>query len=196
MIINLYGRRIDVLPGNYPFLADGDEIIDSRREIDVETIIGGYDIRHMEGIDDLASMRQRNSHLFTMYHKDRAWFMIAISFAFGACHLVAWSWPFPSDFEKWTWRLASVGCILCPILFALAHVIAGAYRKFERMGCENGEEPGITMTDEPIKGLDYFILPLYVLCRLYLVTEIFISIRSMPLNVYSSVRWLEYIPHF
>jgi hypothetical protein len=162
-------------------------IIDLYRTIDVETVLSGYDISDMAGINGLASMRQRNTHVFTMHHKDRAWFMIGISFAFGACHLAAWNWPFPSNLEKWTWRFASVGCMLCPILFALAHVITQAPA--------NGAGPGITPTDKPIKRLDYPILPFYVLCRLYLTIEIFISIRSMPLAVYGSIRWLEYIPH-
>jgi hypothetical protein len=195
MVIKLYGRRIDVLPRNYPFLVDDDEIRESQREIDVETI-GTYDVRHMQGIDDLASMRQRNSHLFTMYHEDRAWFMIVISLVFGACHLVAWNWPFPSNFEKWAWRLASLGCVLSPILFALVHVIAQAFRKLNERRGESETGLGITRTDEPIKGLDYFIIPFYVLCRLYLAIEIFISIRSMPPSVYVSVIWLHYIPHF
>ncbi|XTI84612.1 hypothetical protein V2W45_1369439, partial [Cenococcum geophilum] len=47
-----------------------------------------YDLSNDQDIDELASLRQRNFHCYSMFHPDRVCFMIAIAFAFGACHLI------------------------------------------------------------------------------------------------------------
>lgn len=37
---------------------------------------------------------------------------------------------------------------------------------------------------------------LYVLARLYIVVESFVSLRRVPVSVYETVTWAQYIPHF
>ncbi len=37
---------------------------------------------------------------------------------------------------------------------------------------------------------------LHGLARLYLITEVFLSMRYMPIGVYDDVQWSNYIPHF
>ena len=39
-------------------------------------------------------------------------------------------------------------------------------------------------------------LCLYIILRLYLLVAIFISLRLVPANVYTTVDWSRYIPHF
>lgn len=37
---------------------------------------------------------------------------------------------------------------------------------------------------------------LYIFSRLYIVVESFVSLRRVPIGVYETVTWAQYIPHF
>lgn len=40
------------------------------------------------------------------------------------------------------------------------------------------------------------LLGLYVLCRLYMVVEMFINLRAVPADVYRVPQWSQYFPSF
>jgi hypothetical protein len=45
-------------------------------------------------------------------------------------------------------------------------------------------------------GLCNLGMLLYVTCILYLTLEAFISLRSLPVGAYATVRWADWVPHF
>ena len=96
---------------------------------------------------------------------------------FGAIHLLAWNYAFPSTTEKWLWRISSLLIITLPCIASI--------------------HPGL------LEGnfVEYpcwvrMILCIFALARLYLVVEAFLVFRSVPSSVYETVDWSAYFIHF
>jgi hypothetical protein len=98
------------------------------------------------------------------------------SFAvFSGVHLFAWDYQFPSDPEKWLWRVASL------LLFLFACVMAVVFHfQDDRRG--------------RLRGL--LAVTSYMLLRLCLIIQAFLVFRSSPVSVYRTVNWTSYIPAF
>lgn len=56
-----------------------------------------------------------------------------------------------------------------------------------RAGTDNGRDIGM---------IEYIILAVYGTMRFYLLVAVFITFRSQPPNIYATVDWSKYIPHF
>lgn len=80
------------------------------------------------------------------------WIVVPATAIFGACHLIGWNFEFPTPVESLLWRIASVCCVVVPLLFfSLVRTIPERYE-------------------------DWFIfslVPLYIIVRLYLIVEVF-----------------------
>ena len=48
---------------------------------------------------------------------------------------------------------------------------------------------------DPCPELPIALCLLYILSRLYIVVEAFISLRHVPIGVYAAVPWVQAIPH-
>jgi hypothetical protein len=94
--------------------------------------------------------------------------------AFGACHLIGWAFDFPTEVEALLWKIASVCCLVLPL--AVMFVVS-------------------TLPDIYEDWCFGLLVPLYVLVRLYLIVEVFVSLRKVPAGVYQSVQWSQYLPH-
>lgn len=97
-----------------------------------------------------------------------------ITIVFGALHLVAWQFFFPSEIERWFWRASSIVCIALPLLMV---VLSQYTLKWARH-------------DWPF----WICAALYVLCRTYMVVEMFLSLRAVPADVYRTPQWSQYFP--
>ncbi|KAH8730036.1 hypothetical protein GQ44DRAFT_673718 [Phaeosphaeriaceae sp. PMI808] len=93
-----------------------------------------------------------------------------ITLVFGAIHLIAWNFPFPSIAERWLWRISSTGCAAIPII-----MLAISYwsRHINR-----------------VLGLTY------VLFRVYMPVEMFVSLRAAPASLYKTPQWSQCFPSF
>jgi len=106
-----------------------------------------------------------------------------LAMLFGAIHCIAWSLFFPSQVERYLWRISSVAIAGIPALFLLdtCIIFITGGSKFYRL----------------ISG--YVIFPLgvtvYVLARMVLLLESLISLRALPPDVYHTVQWTSLIPH-
>lgn len=97
-----------------------------------------------------------------------------ISFCFGAIHLVAWNFYFPTKIEELLWRISCIGCTVTPALLFVWDALT-YYVKVRAM---------------PIAevGVPSAIIAIYVLCRSYMLVEMFASLRSVPASVYSTPK--------
>jgi hypothetical protein len=122
-------------------------------------------------------------------------YLIAITLSFvsalyGGLHATAWNNFFPTWQECHLWRASSLILVCTGVILSL---YAAGYALNTRW-------------DNPLEALNWlgplfkcavWLIALgYVVCRVFLVVEAFISIRELPTAVYETPVWSQFIPHF
>ncbi|KAL1877875.1 hypothetical protein Daus18300_002228 [Diaporthe australafricana] len=110
---------------------------------------------------------------------------------YGAIHLAARKFAFPSAPERTFWYIASISmCVIAPI----GHFIRLLFQKFD--------DPRIKQSERLYKWLGIvanasviFIAVLSLASRIYIIGEAFISIRALPIGTFSMPVWLKMMPH-
>lgn len=145
---------------------------------------------------------------------------------FGACHLLAWNYIFPSTAERVLWRVMSISCTVLPMVLLIVDNLSdwlnGRLMRTAkpvvneknglRSSLNHSSKQGTTIAGSILRtGINCFealysgltsettsriVLYLYTFMRLYLLIAILISLRLVPANVYTTVDWSRYIPHF
>jgi hypothetical protein len=101
---------------------------------------------------------------------------------FGAVHIAAWNFVFPTPVESLLWKIAAILCTAAGLVFAGFTILA---RLLE------GSRRSIYLWFVP---LIYLIPPSYVLCRLFLVVEVFRCLCFLPPSAYIAT-WATNVPH-
>jgi hypothetical protein len=103
-------------------------------------------------------------------------FLLTVAFV-GGIHCAAWNFFFPTPFERLLWRIASIVVLVLPLLELLTILRFGSSVDI------------MTITN-------VFIIPwLYANLRLFLIIEMFVSLRGVPGEVYHQLPWSDFIPH-
>jgi hypothetical protein len=110
-----------------------------------------------------------------------------ILLVFGAAHLVGWQFHFSSSAERVLWRLSSVGCTVVPMVSVALARLANS-RAWRRS--KYGESRALMV------GSGALISFVYMPFRLYMFTEMFVSLRDAPVGVYETPEWSQYFPSF
>ena len=105
---------------------------------------------------------------------------------YGGLHGLAWNSTFPTAIEHWLWRALSLSIATSGLTFS-------AYLTFINF---------TSWSAASIKDkLDTFLVLFYLPClaygfaRLFLVTEAFASLRTLPSKAYETPKWTNFIPH-
>ena len=106
--------------------------------------------------------------------------LVGIGALYAMIHCIAWNFSFVTDGERWAWRICalwniSVSC-LTSFRFSFSHVL-----QRNKLHCV-------------YERIEQVITLLYVIARFYLLVEVLIAFRSMPVGVYKTVDWTIYIP--
>lgn len=92
---------------------------------------------------------------------------------FNGIHISAWNYSFPTELERLLWQIASVvACATVALLWA------ATFLKPRVLGFALAALSAI----------------LYVICRVYLMVEVFLSLRSVPPALYQSAEWQNALP--
>ena len=135
------------------------------------------------------------------FHKDYAHtpvFYILYLFLpliYGGIHLSAWSFNFPTFVEHVMWKASSI--IIMAGTFALLFMFfipLGITSILESMDVINSCQEEIS-DERSMTCIFFCIAPLYIASRIFLLVESFISVRHLPIGVYLTVQWSDYIPH-
>ena len=99
---------------------------------------------------------------------------------FGGIHCVGWFFNFPSSAEAMLWRVSSavltVVAFLSPIIVTFLAILSDVQKYF-----------GIAVSA--------IIMLVYVVSRLFLIVEAFISLRHLTPGMLALVKWTSFIPH-
>jgi uncharacterized membrane protein len=102
----------------------------------------------------------------------------------GGIHCAAWEFVFPTPTEQLLWRIASIFVTVVPVVevAAIYHVDKRSYSS----GADNMVFGGVVEIVLPVS---------YALMRLFLIVEMFLSLRRVPSEVYRQISWVDFIPH-
>jgi hypothetical protein len=126
-----------------------------------------------------ASFHQQIKALQKNSFADRRWetaLFCVVAGTFGAVHCTAWNFFFPTSVEGVIWRVSSVLTVVLPSIMTPS---------------------GIYFTQMPdwISNLNRALLFVYIPVRLYLMAELFVAFRSVPVGIFYTVNWSTWIPH-
>ena len=97
---------------------------------------------------------------------------------FGSVHLASWNSRLPSTIELWMWRGSSLYCVI--------------YAGFVALMIFLGDKPRY---NDALAIIILFGSPVYVIIRIYMIVEVFISLRALPASAFQSVQWSSFLPH-
>jgi hypothetical protein len=103
----------------------------------------------------------------------------ATALIFGGLHLLAWDYEFPTIGETIMWRWSCIAIMVLPSLFYVWLVIWT-----------------VELGSDSIGIVGNFIIFFYLVARLYNIFEVFYSLRSTPADLYVTVQWPNWLPHF
>ncbi|KAI0443008.1 hypothetical protein F4803DRAFT_517116 [Xylaria telfairii] len=114
--------------------------------------------------------------------------MVCLTAVYAAIHLSAWRYHFPTETEMWLWRASSltIAGVLPTTLFLLTIILWISRRDIS--------DPPMVLAVCSVSGLSLLVL-VYVAARFFLFIEAFISVRQMPIGVFVTMQWSDYIPH-
>ena len=100
---------------------------------------------------------------------------------FGSVHLASWNSTLPSTIELWMWRGSSLICVIYSGLFAFGSV----WEDLHDLGA----------LSDALDSLVSYGVVFYIIARIYMIVEVFISLRALPVSAFQSVQWSSFIPH-
>ena len=100
---------------------------------------------------------------------------------FGSVHLASWNSRLPSTIELWMWRGSSLYCVIYTGLLAFWTVW--------------DSNPDFRVSIEVLGFLAKHGAFVYVVVRIYMIVEVFISLRALPASAFQSVQWSSFLPH-
>lgn len=136
--------------------------------------------------DDLISHVQ--GHLMGMI----LWFSSTI---YGAIHCAGWNERFPTLIESWFWRGSAAYIVFSGLLWSflnlLGHISGSVWLYWYNVLAADRRKHGHIV----IYAFSCVGGTLYVVARVYLVVEAFVSLRALPASTYASPSWVLSVPH-
>ncbi|MCJ1453208.1 hypothetical protein MMC28_003554 [Mycoblastus sanguinarius] len=148
------------------------------------------------------STNHKKSHGFRRYAA------LVISCLYGASHLSAWAFRFPTRIEMWMWRASCISMVGVPILAGILFLVRGAESRLRRVGRHAAPEKGrigrrrqnfgiVLVAFVCLDGIFVaaVLVNVYPFIRVFLLAESLASLRSPANGTYDSVDWTFVIPH-
>jgi hypothetical protein len=105
--------------------------------------------------------------------------MSIVGIVFGGIHCIGWFFTFPSSVEAMLWRVSSA------VLTGIAFISPPLAFLLSFLGIGSGFNAPVAI----------IMLLVYVVSRLLLLVEAFISLRHLTPGMLALVKWTSFIPH-
>ena len=117
---------------------------------------------------------------------------------FGVLHALAWNSFFPSTYEQTLWRVSAAFIASCSMFAAIWFTVDNIIRWMSDGSLSLRKICYPFYLNMPLLWESLLvILPLtYLVARIYLLVESFISLRDLPSAAYQTPNWTQLIPHF
>ncbi len=130
----------------------------------------------------LRLLHEELSFLNAEPNKKWSWLLILIlTIAYGGTHMIAWNYSFPSVVERLLWKSSCITLMLFVLLCRYA--LTPTPSALNIVSCLTGS------------ALTIVIFTACAFARVFIVVESFISLRSVPIGVYATIPWANYVPH-
>lgn len=117
------------------------------------------------------------------------------SMAYGAIHISAWQYFFPTYAEKLLWHLSSGWVTFCAAFWLMIHLLAYYFPAIDNIWVAYNERRLGWLATGVITLLCILCGLSFVGSRAFLVLEAFVSIREVPSGVYDTPNWAQVFPH-
>ena len=139
----------------------------------IEFVWAGRHLGALEGINDYSYSIPIRYCLYGLF---------ALSLmTFGSVHLASWNSTLPSTIELWMWRGSSLICVIYSGLIIFYPL------------WDNQQNSGAL--NNALDNLLWYGLLVYIIARIYMIVEVFISLRALPASAFQSVQWSSFLPH-
>jgi hypothetical protein len=143
--------------------------------------------------------RIRNDVFSLKYKKRDQLFVGFIWLAYGAIHTTAWNFEFPTHVERLLWRIASLVMSGSMVYFWIVgnrkfYLLFGYLMPSKRKAMEKVSDERRQVSPIQI-SLSIAGVILYLVARICLIVQALISLRALPVGVFETVRWSQFIPH-
>ncbi|KAL8816164.1 MAG: hypothetical protein Q9223_004782 [Gallowayella weberi] len=117
------------------------------------------------------------------------------SMAYGGVHAAAWHGHFPSRTEAQLWRASSVCIAGSGLTWIIINMLARTSPWFKAYWKQVETLRAHWISLVSLGTLAFLCGLAYILARLYLVVESFISLRKLPVAAYQTLEWTQIVPH-
>lgn len=108
----------------------------------------------------------------------------AAGVTFGFIHCLAWNFSFPSSIEQKLWKTASLIITIVPLILHMRYALKVLSRTH------------FSQTTNILFYATSALVGIYVLARIGLLIEAFITLRDLKPGATAEVSWIELFPHF
>jgi len=137
--------------------------------------------------------------------------LFVVNVMYCTIHFFGWNFDFPTNIERTLWRASCITISGCALIFWACETYQDGVRlrRWERWYAKlaPGKARVATMSSLEKGEREKLFIPvweviimtpvslIYSLGRTYIVIEIFLSQRSLPIGAFDTVNWTDFIPH-
>lgn len=119
---------------------------------------------------------------------------LVLGMAVGVIHCAGWSLVFPSIVEGRMWRVASVMMLAIPTLWSLVFSVFFLIWPLS-WNSHDKKYYASQRVNYYVEAFTFITGTIYYYARLFIMLEVFLALRKLPISATYTVQWTTFIPH-